>query len=67
MLMIRDQAKAGGAGALPVSRPLDIDLPEWQSSRIRVWRLVKWPARVRQQFRARVARQVPPAKPPLKT
>ncbi|GHM28517.1 hypothetical protein ECZU45_23040 [Escherichia coli] len=36
-----DRAKAGGAGALLVSRPLDIDLPQL-IVRIRVWRLVNW-------------------------
>lgn len=45
-----DQAKAGGAGALLVSRPLDIDLPQLivKDTRLAFGELAAW---VRQQFR----------------
>ncbi|HHJ2949563.1 TPA: UDP-N-acetylmuramoyl-tripeptide--D-alanyl-D-alanine ligase [Escherichia coli] len=48
-----DQAKAGGAGALLVSRPLDIDLPQLivKDTRLAFGELAAW---VRQQVPARV-------------
>ncbi|EFL4481678.1 UDP-N-acetylmuramoyl-tripeptide--D-alanyl-D-alanine ligase [Escherichia fergusonii] len=48
-----DQAKAGGAGALLVSRPLDIDLPQVivKDTRLAFGELAAW---VRQQVPARV-------------
>lgn len=48
-----DQAKAGGAGALLVSRPLDIDLPQLivNDTRLAFGELAAW---VRQQVPARV-------------
>lgn len=48
-----DQAKAGGAGALLVSRPLDIDLPQLivKDTRLAFGQLAAW---VRQQVPARV-------------
>ncbi len=48
-----DQAKAGGAGALLVSRPLDIDLPQLivKDTRLAFRELAAW---VRQQVPARV-------------
>ena len=41
LMILPTRRKAGGTGALLVSRPLDIDLPQL-IVRIRVWRLVNW-------------------------
>ncbi|GHK35358.1 hypothetical protein ECZU06_24830 [Escherichia coli] len=53
MLMILPTGKAGGAGALLVSRPLDIDLPQLivKDTRLAFGELAAW---VRQQVPARV-------------